>query len=960
MLELRLLGQFEVWRDGVRLEPVWPRRHARDVLQLLALQPQMRLHKEQVIEAIWPDEDAEKRLYYVLHALRKVLEPTLSQPSQSRYVSYKEGFLELHDVWVDVKAFEEKLSQETHAKHLEETLELYRGNLLSDSLYTSWLDAERERLKQRYMVALGQLLDVYQGDTEKTPLLLERLLAAEPSEVHYRKLTEYYLQQGNNHEAARQYQRCLEFLKDIETEPEAETQGLFETLHQQQLSPTLPVTVSSFPLLSTPLLGRDKELREVGKLLSKGTRLVTLTGSAGVGKTRLALELASSLQANFNHGVVTLSLAALQAPELLVPALRHGLGVSGDVAQYLKEKNLLLVLDNCEHLPDALPYIGTLLESAPLLSVLATSRTPLHLRGETCVEVLPLDKQSATELFVTRVKAVHPQTVLSAKERSEIASLCKDLDALPLAIELAASHAPLGIAAIRRKLQERLDFQHSERNAPERHRSLRAALEWSFALLPEASQEVFRTVGVFAGRFDLALLEAVSPHTTLGSLSALLDYHLVFAIKTGEGTQAERIQFDCLETVRIYAAELLAASPVKNKVHQCHADYFLQLVEEAEKHRSDAQQKEYLDELEASYPEIRAALEYVFEADPNRALRFVMSLGHFWYFRNYYAEGKQWHEKVLPFASTDETRYGVYRGMAGLSHAEGNIRESKQYIEQCLLLPYVTGEARRHAATLSNVAMLSAGLEGLVAAKPLYEKVLALLEFDDEPPALGIKGTALYNLGSKLVEDGQWHEAEEVLEKALEIYQKQHFEQGTAHALSALATIALERKEFDLAEALAGRSLELCQRLNYQSLEAAVWLRLGHIELARHEPDSAIEKLLRGLELAKQSDTTTFANALLTLSAWGAAKHDDYWATQLLSLAQHLQSETGKQFPHHPSALYPVTKDILEQRLGENAFKTAWRLGASQKLEDILAKLPNFAEVPSSVVAQAVAVRGRY
>lgn len=913
--------------------PNWPRRHARDILQLLALQPQFRLHKEQVIEAIWPDEDAEKRLYYVVHALRKALEPNLSQGSTSRYLSYKDSILELQNVSVDVKAFEEKLSEASktsNEKILEKAIELYRGNLLSDNLYAPWLETERERLKQRYVAALNQLADLYQGDAEATQRTLERLVTAEPSEAHYRKLIEHHLQQGNVHEANLHCQRCLEHLKDLELEPEDETKQLFETLRQGQQRPTLPVNVSSFPLVTTPLLGREHELTEVSELL-ESSRLVTLTGLGGIGKTRLALELASSLQHRYSHGVVTVSLAALQATELLVPALRQVLGASGDVATYLKDKQMLLVLDNCEHLLAAMPTVAALLETAPLLSVLATSRTPLHVRGETCFEVSPLGEASAVELFVARVKASRPKFKATSQERAEIMKLCHALDDLPLAIELASSRAALDVSTIRQHLNERLDFQHTEHNAPERHRSLRAALEWSYALLPAKSQQLFRTLGVFVGRVDMKMLEDIAREKNLlASLELLLEHHLVIATKTFEGTC-----FDMLETVRVYAKELLEASVEREDIQQRHAEYFLNLVIEAAKNRQNTQQKEYLDKLEGVYPEIRAAIDYSFEAKPEQALHFIMDLGHFWYARAYYSEGKQWNLKALPFVTNDETRFGIYRGLAGLSSAEGNPKEAKRYIEKCLDLPYVTDEPRRHAGTLGNLATLTAQLEGIEGVRPLFQKAVALLETDNTPSALGIKGTALYNLGSLLVEEAYWEEAEEALEKALEFHQTLHFEQGVAHELNTLATIAQARHDLAAAESLATRSLELCQRLGYKSLESAVWVRLGLIALEQKNDEDALHKLKQGLELGKFADTTTFANALLALSAWGA-KRDAHWATQLFGLAQHLQGGTGRHFPDYPESLYVLTKERLVTSLGERGFKTACQLGASGKLEDIL------------------------
>jgi predicted ATPase/DNA-binding SARP family transcriptional activator/Tfp pilus assembly protein PilF len=944
MLELRLLGQFEVYLDGVKLETAWPRRHARDVLQLLAFQPQMRLHKEQVIEAIWPDEDAEKRLYYVLHALRKTLEPTLSQPSKSRYVVYQDNFLQLCNAKIDVHTFEEKLSQKD-SKQLEEALELYRGDLLRDNLYAPWLETERERLKQRYVATLSQLLDTYQGNAEKTPRLLERLVSAEPSEIHYRSLIEFYLSQGNTAEATRHYQRCLEFLKDLDAEPEAETLHLGELLQKQKQPAPLKVSVSTFPLLSTPLLGRDKELREVSKLFTEGARLVTLTGPAGVGKTRLALELANVLQTHFPNGVVTLSLASLQAAQLFVPALRQGLGASGDVVSYLKDKHLLLVLDNCEHLLDAMPFVATLLETAPLLSVLATSRTPLHLRGETPVELKPLSLQNAVELFQMRVKATQPGLEITPEENVMVAKLCQELDALPLAIELAAARRNiLSVHDIRRRLHERLDFKNTERNSPERHRSLRTALEWSLSLLSEESKNLFTSLGVFAGSFSLE--EAVEicqieAGALLELLEPLLDHHLL-VVTQRDGKQV----FYMLETVRTYAVELLL-QVTDHRVRDRHADYFLNLIEAIEKrHNKGNPQEDDLDRPEAAYPEIRAALGYVFENDTSRALRFVIALAFFWHFRSYYAEGKQWLEKMLPFAKTEAELYGMYRGLAGLSAQEGNFKDARHYVGQSLLLPFTRDNDKQYAATLSNMAMLTAKLEGIDKAKAIYDQSLALLETDESLPALGIKGNVLYNMGSLFLEKGRWGEAEVYLEKSLDLYQRLNYELGMAHTLTALASIALERHEFDQAESLARRGLELCRKSNYSSLEVTAWIKLGHVYLARQQLDTALDKFLSALEVAKTLDKSSQANALLALSAWGAAKQKYQWSVEVLSMAQRLQSETDEVFPQHEGSFYAETRKRLVACLGERTFKTAWQLGASQKLEDVLAAM--YADVPVS------------
>jgi predicted ATPase/DNA-binding SARP family transcriptional activator len=945
-LELRLFGTFEVWQDGVLLEVAWPRRQARDLLQLLAVQPQLRLHKEQVTEALWPDADGEKRLYYTLHSLRKSLEPGLTQGTQSRYVGFKDGYLELQDVWSDAATFETLLAHTNGnpLAQLEEAIVLYRGDLLSDSLYT--FGGERERFQQRYASALEQLVALYeaQGQAEKFAQTLERLIAADLNEVHYQKLMQHYADALQPQEVVRVYQQLLEKLKTLETTPETATTRLYETLRGRTSKEpsTLAASLALSPLSTTTLLGRERDMAEISHLLEDGaTRLLTLTGPAGVGKTRLALELAKELEPAFAHGVALVALAALQSSDLLLPTLRQALGVStGSLEGYLQNKHLLLVLDNCEHLLEAMSQVAKLLETSPHLQILATSRTPLHLRGETCVEVMPLDLQSAVDLFQVRVRTTQPTLEITPEENIMVAKLCQELDALPLAIELAAARRnTLSVQDIRRRLHERLDFKNAERNSPERHRSLRTALEWSLSLLPEASRDLFSALGVFAGPFGLeeaAEICGIASDKLLEALGPLLDHHLLVVAR-----QEEQQRFYMLETMRAYAAELLAQA-AQPDIRERHANYFLHLVEETEKRDIRGQPGTGdLDKLESAYPDIRAALGYVFETDAVRALRFVTALGFFWYFRAYYAEGKKWYGQALPLAKTDETRFGVYRGLAGLNSAEGHMKESKHYMEQCLLLEVVTREAKQHAATLSNVAMLTAKLEGLEKAKPYYDQCLTLLKADDSPPALSIKGTALYNFASAFLKEGRWQEAETYLERALELYQRLEHERGIAHALTALAAVALECGETRQAEALAQRSLELCQKLNYAVLEVTAWLRLAQVDVASGQLGVALEKLLRALDIAKPLDHSTIADVLLTLAAWGLAGQQHEWATSTLSLAERLQNTTDKHFPQYDGSMYSETKRQLVARLGERGFKTAWQVGASQTLEDVLRGLPS-------------------
>jgi predicted ATPase/class 3 adenylate cyclase len=466
-------------------------------------------------------------------------------------------------------------------------------------------------------------------------------------------------------------------------------------LGEGDFPPLRTLDATNLPVTASPLVGREQELNELVLLLSDGTRLLTVTGPGGTGKTRLALQVAADLVGTLRDGVFWVPLAGLSDAELLSSEVAQAVGARDDLAGFLHGKELLILLDNFEHLLDAAPVVSAVLAASKDLRVLVTSRAPLHVSAEREYRLEPLPAGDAAALFVERARAIGREFAPD----STVEAICRRLDGLPLAVELAAARTKLLTPEL---LFERLEavlplLTGGARDAPERQRTLRATIEWSYDLLDAASKELFARISVFAGGFPLTAAEEVCD-ADLDGLAALVDSSLLKPI--GDD------RFLMLETIREYAVERLAGSAAAEELRQRHASFFSALAEQAYERRFDAE-PEWSARLGANHDDLRAALDWLVVNDPDRGLELAGALGWFWLSHGLLAEGcGRLAEALAGSAATETSRSRALTASGSLVARYGDVDEGRAQLGEAIGLWRELGNRVELASALDALGWL--------------------------------------------------------------------------------------------------------------------------------------------------------------------------------------------------------------------------------------------------------------
>ena len=516
---------------------------------------------------------------------------------------------------------------------------------------------------------------------------------------------------------------------------------------------SLDVRPNNLPMQLTSFIGRDREIAAVQGLL-EGTRLLTLSGPGGTGKTRLALQVAAEVLTEYQDGAFFVDLSPLTDPALVPSAIATALGVQEvpgrpileAVQEHISLKKLFLTIDNFEQVAEAGPVVEALLTSAPRLKVLVTSRVVLSLRGEQEFAVPPLEPPDADDLpdlddllrieavrlFLDRARAVNPRFEVTKENAGAVAAITARLDGLPLAIELAASRTKvLSPEQMLPRLQERLSILTSgPKTLPERQRTLRDAIAWSHDLLTVQEAKLFATLSVFTGGWALEASEAVCDPTEIGldlldGLTSLVDQSLVRRLESDGG----QVRFSMLETIREFGQEQLHASGEFDRLRRRHCEYFLGLVLEAEPHLTAGDQVEWLDRCDRDHPNIRAALQLAVDTgEAERAQLAAGALWRFWQQRGHLTEGREWFKVILDLPSGQRStlaRAKALIGAGGMAWWQKDRDAAGACYEEAVAIERELGDPARLAEALYNLSFVLAG-EDIEAAARMLEESLSL------------------------------------------------------------------------------------------------------------------------------------------------------------------------------------------------------------------------------------------
>jgi predicted ATPase/class 3 adenylate cyclase len=651
---------------------------------------------------------------------------------------------------------------------------------------------------------------------------------------------------------------------------------------------TLDARPNNLPLQRTPMIGREKELDEARRvLMEEDVALITFTGSGGSGKTRLAVQVAANVIDHFRDGVCFISLAAITDPDMVIIQVAEVLGVkeSGnhslmeDLTEYLRQKQLLLVLDNFEQVIDAAPLLAQLLSYAPHLKLLVTSRTLLQLRGERDFPVPPLALPNpkrlppltqiagydAVRLFVDRAMSVRPGFMITEANAPSIAGICARLDGLPLAIELAAARvAILPPEAMLKRLQSRLRvLTGGARDLPARQQTLRSTIEWSHDLLDEEEQRLFRRLAVFSGGRTLDAIEAVcaggdtvqesgvrkeeglSPDASvltslkldiLEGVASLVNKSL---LNREEQLAGGEPRFLMLETIHEYARERLEESGEADQVSERHARFFLDLVEQAEPELQGPEQGMWLRRLEDEHDNIRVALHWTAQHKPELGLRMVGALGLFWEIRAFLSEGLNLLADLLSQSGATEgtgDRAKALYVAGNLADIRGDYEAARTYYSEGLAIYRRLGDKLGAARPLNGLGLVSWGQGDLVAARSFLEESLAIKRELGDQGAISI---SLNNLGLVALAQGDYATARACLEECLVIDRKLEDDDAVATSLGNLGAVALDEGKYEEARSYLLESVMLFKEIGdtrglVDNLENLVGLasQTGHYERA--------------------------------------------------------------------------------------------------------------------------------
>jgi predicted ATPase/DNA-binding SARP family transcriptional activator len=940
------------------------------------------------------------------------------------------------DLWLDVDEFQCLLGTWQGHSHpqaevcpecltsLTGAVELYRGDFLEgfslrDSpSFDEWQFFQTEGLRQELAGALERLVRGHaaRGGYQAAIPYARRWLALDPlHEPAHRHLMDLYAQAGQQAAAVRQYQECVRVLEaELGLSPSQETTSLYEQIRIKPVDLESPALTSpqprhNLPAQLTPFIGRAAHLTGVRQELARPeVRLLTLTGAGGTGKTRLSLQVAAELLDKFEDGVFYVTLAPIRDPTLVVPTITRTLGVRVSEGQptleslkdFLRDKHLLLVLDNFEHLLPATSLVSDLLGAAPRLKVLVTSRSSLQIYGEHEYLVPPMttsDPQAlppieqlaqveAIQLFIQRAQATKMDFALTHENAPAVAQICARLDGLPLAIELAAARVRLlPPQEMLPHLDRSLQFlTGGAKDLPTRQQTLHGAIDWSYDLLVTDEKILLGRLAVFIGGCTLDAAEEVlnisGDLEMLSGLEGLVDKNLLQASEADGQTR-----FGMLETIRDYALARLAASGEEETIRRRHANVFLALAEEAEPELAGAEQVAWLDRLEVEHDNLRAALAWSIERDIQVALRLAGALGTFWRVRGYHSEGRDWLTKALAKSQEGDTEIDNLRAKAlnsagKLALYQGDTAAAYGFQKESVALWRKLRDGYGLAYALRELAPAAWRQGDLTQALTSIEGSVALFrQMDDKPGLAGAlfwegylhyvvgdyqrahsiameciglaqemedinrEARATLILGHIAFRQGDYAAAQSFYERSLTLFRKAKDQYGISILLTALGDLSYVQEDYKHAQPFYAECFEISQKISNKSAVAQMLCRLGgvsfHLNRRQEAQTLLAQSLARWRELGDKRGT---AGCLVELAEMHAEVQPERAAWLLGAAEAFLKAGDTHPPPTLQAEIradYERNVTAVRAQLDEPTFAATWAEGRSQDLDATVTEL---------------------
>jgi predicted ATPase/DNA-binding SARP family transcriptional activator len=898
----RVLGSVAVEHEGRSLPLAGHKQRA--LLALLLLHANEVASRDVLIDELWgaqPPPSALHSLEVYVSRLRKIVGKRLHTHAAGYVLAVEPGEL-------DSRRFEDLLAKgraslrageaDRAAEHLREALALWRGRPFEDLAYEPFVQVEAARLEELRLACIEERMeaDLARGEHASLVAELEALVARHPlRERVCEQLMLALYRSGRQIEALQVYRDARRRLVEIGVEPSQALRRLEQAILQQDADLAAPQAASRRPRAPEPpateLVGRAVEIAAASDLLGGDqVRLLTLTGPGGVGKTRLALEVARACAPHFDLGVVFVPLIAVGDADLVPTMIAQAVGISElqkrplleQLVEHVGEARLLLVLDNFEHVLAAAPFVSALVAATDRVMVLVTSRASLRVSGEHELEVRPLPEEDAVRLFNLRARAV----LADFETTDAVAAICRRLDGLPLAIELAAARVRvLTLPALLERLERRLALLSAGgRDTPERQQTLRATIDWSYRLLDDDERRLFARLAVFAGGCNLDDAQAVTG-ADLDLIASLIEKSLL---------RHEGGRITMLETLREYALERLEREPDAVALRERHADRFLALAERADEELRVGMLR-WIGRLEADLDNLRAALAFFRDSgDADSHGRLAVALCEFWLAREYYDEGLRLLEFTLSADVAPPLRARALDGAARLALHLNDLEQAAKYARRCLALSRDLGDAAGAAQSLITLALVASNRGELAGTRSLLS----------ESAEIARRGDDLASLTS---------------------------------ALDFLAELELTEGDADAASALFEEALAL-----REAAESPGWIAWSHSNLglvahARGELDEALEWYRRALARAQELGITQLAgDCLIGIAAVAARRGEIGRAARLLAATGGIVGEPGPGWLAE-GELYEETLTDVREQLDDESLAALWEEGQAMTLADAVA-----------------------